>query len=99
MKKNLVVGFGKGWDTPDLSPFFEIEVILMASGIIKWFNESKGYGCITPDDGSHDLLVHHSAIEDNLCLRVLFETQQVYFDIKNGPLGPLAVNVIAKSPI
>jgi CspA family cold shock protein len=66
----------------------------MATGTVKWFNESKGFGFITPADGSKDVFVHFSAIAA-AGFRTLAEGQQVTFDVENGPKGPQAVNVQA----
>jgi CspA family cold shock protein len=64
----------------------------MATGTVKWFNESKGFGFITPDDGSKDVFVHFSAIASE-GFRTLNEGQQVSFDVEDGPKGPQAANV------
>ena len=64
----------------------------MATGNVKWFNESKGFGFITPDDGSKDVFVHFSAIASE-GFRTLGEGQQVTFDVEDGPKGPQASNV------
>jgi CspA family cold shock protein len=68
------------------------EVIIMATGTVKWFNESKGFGFITNDDGSKDVFVHFSAIASD-GFRTLTEGQQVTFDVENGAKGPQATNV------
>ena len=66
----------------------------MATGTVKWFNESKGFGFISPSDGSKDVFVHFSAIVND-GFRTLAEGQQVSFDVENGPKGPQAINVQA----
>ena len=64
----------------------------MATGTVKWFNESKGFGFIAPSDGSKDVFVHFSAISSS-GFRTLAEGQQVTFEVENGPKGPQATNV------
>jgi cold shock protein len=64
----------------------------MATGIVKWFRDEKGYGFITPDAGSEDLFVHHSAI-DMVGFKTLKEGQKVSFDAVRGPKGMQASNV------
>lgn len=64
----------------------------MRTETVKWFNESKGYGFITPEDGSKDVFVHHSAITGS-GFKTLAEGQRVTFDVKEGPKGPQAENV------
>ncbi|MEW6214940.1 MAG: cold-shock protein [Nitrospirota bacterium] len=64
----------------------------MAKGTVKWFNESKGFGFITKEDGG-DIFVHYTAIQGN-GFKSLAEGQAVSFDVVDGPKGPKAVNVI-----
>jgi CspA family cold shock protein len=64
----------------------------MAQGTVKWFNGEKGFGFITPEDGSKDLFVHFSAIQGS-GYRSLDENQSVEFDVVQGDKGPQATNV------
>ncbi len=66
----------------------------MATGTVKWFNESKGFGFISPSDGSQDVFVHFSAIASE-GFRTLAEGQSVSFEVESGPKGPQATNVQA----
>ncbi|XTZ36823.1 cold shock protein CspG [Salmonella enterica] len=64
------------------------------TGLVKWFNADKGFGFISPEDGSKDVFVHFSAIQsDNF--RTLEEGQKVEFTVESGAKGPAAANVVA----
>jgi CspA family cold shock protein len=65
----------------------------VSKGTVKWFNSSKGFGFINPDDGSEDLFVHHSEIKTN-GYASLDEGQTVEFEVGQGKKGPCATNVI-----
>ncbi len=64
----------------------------MANGPVKGFNVAKGYGFITPDDGSKDVFVHHTAIQSQ-GFRTLQEGDAVEFEVQQGQKGPAAANV------
>ena len=64
----------------------------MASGTVKWFNDAKGFGFITQDDGSEDVFCHHSAIQME-GFKTLQEGQKVEFEVTRGPKGLQAQNV------
>ena len=66
----------------------------MATGTVKWFNDSKGYGFITPDDGGEDLFAHFSAINMS-GFKTLKEGQKVQFEVTQGPKGKQASNIQA----
>ena len=64
----------------------------MITGTVKWFNDAKGFGFITPSDGSKDVFVHHSAVQGS-GFKSLTEGQQVKYELQDGPKGPSAANV------
>jgi CspA family cold shock protein len=64
----------------------------MATGTVKWFNDAKGYGFITPDGGGKDVFVHHTAVQME-GFRSLAEGQKVEYEVTEGPKGPQAANV------
>jgi cold shock protein len=66
----------------------------MATGTVKWFNDSKGYGFVTPDGGGDDLFAHFSAIQMN-GFKTLKEGQKVTFEVTQGPKGKQASNIQA----
>jgi cold shock protein len=89
------VGRGAPWlDAPDEQAVARArkEVSIVAKGRVKWFNNSKGYGFIAREDGP-DVFVHYSAIHAE-GYKTLDEGQEVEFEIKEGPKGPQAENVV-----
>jgi CspA family cold shock protein len=65
----------------------------MSTGTVKWFNDAKGFGFVTPDDGSDDLFAHFSAINMNNGFKSLKEGQKISFDAVPGAKGMQAVNI------
>jgi len=68
----------------------------MSTGTVKWFNSTKGFGFITPDDGGKDLFVHYSDIQADGGYASLDEGQKVEYDVAEGEKGPNAKNVVVK---
>jgi CspA family cold shock protein len=66
---------------------------MRTTGTVKWFNDQKGFGFITPEDGSQDCFVHHSAIQMQ-GFKTLSEGDKVEFDVTQGQKGPAAENVV-----
>ena len=67
--------------------------VYMATGTVKWFNDSKGFGFITPDNGGKDLFAHFSAIQGG-GFKTLKENQKVSFEVTTGPKGDQATNIV-----
>jgi CspA family cold shock protein len=65
---------------------------IMATGTVKWFNDAKGFGFITPDDGGEDLFAHFSEVKAE-GFKSLQEGQKVSFEVKQGPKGKQAANI------
>jgi len=68
---------------------------VMSKGTVKWFNADKGFGFITPEDGSKDLFVHHSEIQSGGQFATLNDGQAVEFEVGQGQKGPCANKVVA----
>ena len=85
------VGQRKGGHAPDRVISWEVS---MPTGTVKWFNDAKGYGFITPDDGSEDLFAHFSAIQMD-GFKTLKEGQKVKFEVTQGPKGKQASSIQA----
>ncbi len=66
---------------------------MRTTGTVKWFNDAKGFGFVTPSDGSKDCFVHHSAIQGH-GFKTLAEGESVEFDVVQGAKGPAAENVV-----
>jgi CspA family cold shock protein len=64
----------------------------MSTGTVKWFNDAKGFGFITPDDGSKDLFAHYSQIEGG-GFKTLKESDKVSYETQDSPKGPRAANI------
>jgi CspA family cold shock protein len=82
----------RGSDSRAQTFSFLQELTYMATGTVKWFNDSKGFGFITPDGGGKDLFAHHSSIQGT-GFKSLKEGQKVSFDVTQGQKGPAAANI------
>ena len=78
---------------PDPDPSTPEEYRMRSTGTVKWFNDAKGFGFITPEGGQKDCFVHHSAIQGS-GFKSLAEGEKVEFDIVQGQKGPAAENVV-----
>ncbi len=72
---------------------YQLTKVFMATGIVKWFNDAKGFGFVTPDEGGEDLFAHFSAINSN-GFKSLKEGQKVSFEVTTGPKGKQASNIV-----
>lgn len=70
----------------------EVQKVPMPTGKVKWFNDQKGFGFITPDDGSRDLFVHYTALKGE-GFKSLAENQKVEYEVEQSEKGPRAANV------
>ncbi|HCH50616.1 MAG TPA: cold-shock protein [Proteus sp.] len=77
-----------------LFSILKVNLMSKLKGNVKWFNETKGFGFITPEDGSKDVFVHFSAISSE-GFKTLAEGQKVEFEVTDGAKGPSAANVVA----
>jgi CspA family cold shock protein len=73
--------------------FYQLTRLQMATGTVKWFNDAKGFGFITPDDGGEDLFAHFSEIKAE-GFKSLQDNQKVSFEVKTGPKGKQAANIV-----
>jgi CspA family cold shock protein len=74
---------------------YGFEVLRMQKGIVKWFNNTKGFGFIAPQDGGEDVFVHYSSIKNDGGFRTLKEGQEVSYEFEKGPKGLQATEVTA----
>jgi CspA family cold shock protein len=81
-----------GFVAPGIVAAFRNRNDEMATGTVKWFNDSKGFGFITPAEGGEDLFAHHTAIEMS-GFKTLKEGQKVEFEVRKGPKGLQAANI------
>jgi CspA family cold shock protein len=73
-----------------------LRLFLVNTGIVKWFNETKGYGFITPNEGGDDIFVHHTGIAGT-GFKTLAEGQTVSYEVESGPKGFHATQVVVQS--
>jgi len=82
---------GPRWPAADGT---EGKYLVRVTGRVKWFDDNKGYGFITPDDGQGDCFVHYSAIQSGDAFKTLSEGDRVEFELGQGDKGPVAKNVV-----
>lgn len=92
-KEVLLPQLRRSWEAPAAEKR-EIRMSDSVTGVVKWFNKDKGFGFITPDDGSADVFAHYSNIEGT-GIRNLYEDQKVEFRVENGPKGLSAIEIVA----
>jgi CspA family cold shock protein len=92
LRSSAVLPQARSRNTLQHCPTTFIEVITVINGTVKWFNDAKGFGFITPSDGGKDVFVHHSAIQGS-GFKTLAEGQKVKFELQQTPKGPAAANV------
>lgn len=82
---------------PKLDPPRSTPTAEQITGVVRWFNDAKGYGFISPDSGSKDVFVHHTGI-DGAGFKTLYENEKVAFSVVEGAKGPQAANVRVTEP-
>ena len=88
---SLIARTGESWGISTTNPSRK-DFMSVETGTVKWFNESKGYGFISPDNGGKDLFAHFSEIQTK-GFKTLAEAQRVEFDVTEGKKGPQASNI------
>jgi CspA family cold shock protein len=86
-------GFALRWRFAAQHFLYWIFFMTTQTGTVKWFDDGKGFGFITPDGGGKDLFAHFSEIQGGTGFRSLAENQKVQFEVKQGQKGPQAANI------